>query len=71
MAATVLAAIGGGSLLAIGSQRTIVMGVGTFNAARPVIVQMRDQGPAMVVAIMGVVMPRMGERRCRDYGCNH
>ena len=69
MCAAVLAAIGSGSLLAVGTQWSIVIGVAACPGSGPVVVQVGDQGLVMDMA----VVPRMRECRQRDHrqNCSH
>src|SRR3954451_10202073 len=60
MSATVLSAIGGGALLAVRAQRPVVIGVGAWKRARPVIVQVRERERVVNVAVM---VPVPGIRR--------
>jgi hypothetical protein len=64
MCAAVLSPIGGGSLLAIGAQWTIVIGVGACHGAGSIIMQVGDQRLVVEMAVMS----RMSERRCRNHG---
>src|SRR3954454_22954788 len=66
MTEAILAAIGGGALLAIGAKRSVVIGVGAWKRSRSVIVQVGQQGRVVKVAMM-VPVPRMGRRRCRNH----
>src|SRR3954465_5538099 len=77
MPAPVLAAIGGGALLATGRGRTVVIRIGAGQGPRTIVVDVAEPGDVAMGVVMMVMMPvaanmliRLGQDRRGDHGYN-